>query len=382
MADIHNKNIQIPMVDLTGQYHRLQPEIDGAMQRVLDLGNYINGAEVKVFSDALAGYLSTGHVIPCGNGTDALQAALMALDLEPGDEVITTTFSFVSTVEVIVLLGLQPVLVDVDPHTYNIDPAKVRNALTERTRVIIPVHLFGQGAAMDEIMEIARELELFVIEDGAQSLGASYQMNGTFQKLGTIGHIGCTSFFPSKNLGCFGDGGACFTHDEYLAERLRMIVNHGSKKKYFNERVGINSRLDTLQAAVLIEKLKHLDDFILRRQKVAELYFDELTNVSELKLPQQSEKAQHTFNQFTVRVRGDLRDGLKDFLAQAGVSSMVYYPVPLHRQPVFAPCCGNNFRLPVSEMLSEEVLSLPMHTEMTEEQQVYIIKNIKKFFKK
>lgn len=382
MADIQNKNIQIPMVDLTGQYRRLQAEIDGAMQRVLEQGNYINGAEVKVFSEALAGYLGAKHVIPCGNGTDALQAALMALDLEPGDEVITTAFSFVSTVEVIVLLGLKPVLVDVDPDTFNIDPANIRDALTRRTRAIIPVHLFGQGAAMDEIMEIARERELFVIEDGAQSLGAAWQMNGTFQKLGTVGHIGCTSFFPTKNLGCFGDGGACFTGDDHLAERLRMIVNHGSKKKYFNERVGINSRLDTLQAAVLIEKLKHLDDFILRRQKVAELYFDELTNVSELKLPRPSDKAQHTFNQFTVRVGGGLRDDLKDFLAQAGISTMVYYPLPLHRQPAFAPCCSNNLRLPVSEMVSQEVLSLPMHTEMIEEQQVTIIQNIKKFFKK
>lgn len=370
------------MVDLTGQYYRLQAEIDGAMQRVLNSGNYINGAEVKAFSDALSGYLGAEHVIPCGNGTDALQAALMALDLEPGDEVITTAFSFVSTVEVIVLLGLKPVLVDVDPDTFNIDPAKVRDALTRRTRAIIPVHLFGQGAAMDEIMEIARERELFVIEDGAQSLGAVWQMNGTFQKLGTIGHIGCTSFFPTKNLGCFGDGGACFTGDEHLAERLRMIVNHGSKKKYYNERVGMNSRLDTLQAAVLMVKLKHLDDFILRRQKVAERYFDELTNVSALKLPRQSGKAQHTFNQFTVRVGGGLRDDLKDFLAQAGISTMVYYPVPLHRQPVFAPCCGRNLRLPVSEMISQEVLSLPIHTEMTEEQQVTIIQNIKKFFKK
>ena len=370
------------MVDLTGQYQRLRPEIDEAMQKVLVRGNYINGDEVKQFSGALEDYLESKHVISCGNGTDALQAALMALELRPGDEVITTSFSFVATVEVIVLLGLRPVLVDVDPETFNIDPECVREALTDRTRAVIPVHLFGQGAAMDQIMEIARSHGLFVVEDGAQSLGAVWQQDGISHKLGTIGHIGCTSFFPTKNLGCFGDGGACFTDDDQLAERLRMIVNHGSRKKYFNERVGMNSRLDTLQAAVLLQKLSYLDDFILRRKKAADIYLEGLKGIPELTLPMQSEKAEHTFNQFTIRVGNGLRDGLKEHLRDWGIPSMIYYPVPLHRQPVFAPWCKQNSVLPVSELLSREVLSLPMHTEMTNGQQDYIIQAIKDFFDK
>ncbi len=370
------------MVDVVGQYRRQCDDIDRAMQRVLHQGNYINGQEVKDFTKALEKYMGVQHVIPCANGTDALQAALMALDLEPGDEVITTSFSFISTVEVIVLLGLQPVLVDVNPDTFTIDPGMVLEAVTPRTRAIIPVHLFGQGAAMSQLMEVARKQHLYVIEDAAQSLGAACRIKGDSQKLGTIGDIGCTSFFPTKNLGCFGDGGACFTNDSELAERLRMIVNHGSKKKYFNERVGMNSRLDTLQASVLTEKLKQLDEFILRRQNAARQYTGQLSGLPGIKLPVGDSETDHSFNQFTIRVVEGKRDLLKDWLSNAGIPSMVYYPLPLHQQPVFEPYCGANHTLSVSEMLSNEVLSLPMHTELTEEQQDFIIHTIKDFFEK
>ncbi|WP_157202507.1 DegT/DnrJ/EryC1/StrS family aminotransferase [Marinilabilia salmonicolor] len=370
------------MVDLTGQYLRLKPEIDEAMQQVLNRGDYINGAAVKNFSNALAGYLETDYVVPCANGTDALQAALMALNLTRGDEVITSAFSFVSTVEVIVLLGLKPVFVDIDPDTYNIDTDAIRNALTERTRVVVPVHLFGQPAQMDEIMEIALSHNLYVVEDGAQSMGASCMVRGNQYKAGTVGHIGCTSFFPTKNLGCFGDGGACFTNDEQLAGRLKMIMNHGARKKYFNEIIGMNSRLDTLQAAVLSEKLTHLDDFIDRRRSASRIYLEGLKDVSELNLPHQTEQSTHTFNQFTVRVLDGKRDELKQFLAHEGIPSMVYYPFPLHRQPAFEVLSKGDLHLPESELACIEVLSLPMHTEMTEAQQEYIIQRIKMFFGK
>ncbi|PWE00340.1 DegT/DnrJ/EryC1/StrS family aminotransferase [Marinilabilia rubra] len=370
---------EIQMVDLTGQYQRLKSPIDEAMARVLMSGRYINGPEVRSFSEALSEYLGVKHVIPCGNGTDALQAALMALNLNPGDEVITTSFSFIATVEVIALLGLKPVLVDVDPDTYNIDPELVREAVTPRTKAVIPVHLFGQSAAMEDIMLIAREYGLNVIEDAAQSLGADYKLNGSRQMLGTIGDIGCTSFFPTKNLGCFGDGGACFTDDDALAEKLRMIVNHGAKKKYMNEIVGVNSRLDTLQAAVLNEKIKHLDDFVTRRRQAAAYYYEALKDLSFLQLPLQISQGEHSFNQFTIRVPDDRRDELKQYLSDSGIPGMVYYPSPLHKQPVFEDHGITNQSLPVSEMLCEQVLSLPLHTEMTEEQLEFITTKIRQF---
>ncbi len=374
---MYTQNIQ--MVDLTTQYQRLKPGIDNAMARVLNNGKYINGPEVKTFSESLADYLRASHLVPCANGTDALQAALMALDPEPGDEVITTAFSFVATVEVIALLGLKPVLVDVDADTYNIDPARIEEVITDRSLAIIPVHLFGQAAAMEEIMDIAEKHDLFVIEDVAQSLGAACIIKGEEKKLGTIGHIGCTSFFPSKNLGCFGDGGACYTNDEVLAEKLRMIVNHGSRKKYHNERIGINSRLDTIQAAVLIEKLKYLDDFIDRRRKAAFHYYRELDNISFLHLPVNENNGLHSYNQYTVRVPAGKRDALKRFLLEAGIPSMVYYPSALHRQPLFSKYCPEGLSLPVTEMLCDQVLSLPMHTELTSEEQLYITDKIKQF---
>jgi UDP-2-acetamido-2-deoxy-ribo-hexuluronate aminotransferase len=371
----------IQMVDLITQYKRLETDIDAAIYDVVNNGKYINGPQVKDFSGMLSRYLDVPYVVPCGNGTDALQAALMALGLAPGDEVITATFSFVSTVEVIALLGLKPVLVDVDSETFNIDPDLVREALTDRTRAIIPVHLFGQAAAMDEIMDIATKHGLYVIEDAAQSLGATFRMNstGSEKKTGTIGQIGCTSFFPSKNLGCFGDGGACFTSDKELAEKMRMIVSHGSRRKYHNERIGINSRLDTIQAALLIEKLKQLDDFLQRRRHAAALYYEELSDISFLYLPVDDSCGGHSYNQFTVRVKDGRRDALKTFLADAGIPSMVYYPVPLHHQPVFREYCPPRFSLPVAEMLCEQVLSLPMHTELTSEEIMYITEKIKHF---
>ncbi|MFO8001355.1 MAG: DegT/DnrJ/EryC1/StrS family aminotransferase [Marinilabilia sp.] len=367
------------MVDLTTQYHWLKPAIDRAVEKVFCHGRYINGPEVETFSRALSGYLEGVHVIPCGNGTDALQAALMAIDPAPGDEVIMPAFSFVSPLEVVVLLGLKPVLVDVDPQTYNIDPHRIKKAITDRTRAIIPVHMFGQSAPMEEIMAVAREAGLWVIEDGAQSMGGRCLVGGEYQKLGTIGHIGCTSFFPSKNLGCFGDGGACFTKDVLLAGRLRMIMNHGARKKYFNERTGMNSRLDTIQAAILNEKLKHLEDFIERRQKSAEIYYQQLENASFLQLPGKSSCGEHTFNVFTVRVKNGRREHLKQYLEKEGIPSMIYYPWPLHKLPVFEKYDQTGVSLPVSEMLCEEVLSLPVHTELVTEEIMYITEKISNF---
>ncbi len=369
----------IQMVDLTGQYQRLKAPIDKAMDKVLSEGKYINGPEVGDFSTALGRYLDVKYVIPCGNGTDALQAALMALDLEPGDEVITTTFSFVATVEVIALLGLKPVLVDVDPDTFNISPEKVKAAITGKTRAIIPVHLFGQSAAMEPVMQLAEKNGLFIIEDAAQSLGATYNFRGNGKKLGTIGHIGCTSFFPSKNLGCFGDGGACYTNDAALAEKMKMVVNHGSRKKYFNERVGMNSRLDTLQAAVLQEKLEHLDDFIARREDAARVYYRELEGLPFYQLPSVDPKGKHSFNQYTIKVLNGRRDELKQFLEEHGIPSMIYYPSPLHKQPVFRKYLNGETDLKQSENISGQVLSLPMHTELTSEQLMYITEKIRQF---
>lgn len=370
----------IQMVDLRGQHLRLKPEMDAALAAVLEHGKFINGPEVRAFAGALANYLDVPHVVPCGNGTDALQMALMALDLEPGDEVITSSFSFVSAVEVIVLLGLKPVLVDVEPGTYNMDVAQVRAAVSPRTRVIIPVHLFGQGAGMHQIMQLAGEHHLYVVEDASQCLGAEYRMEKGPQKLGCIGHIGCTSFFPSKNLGCLGDGGACFTADEVLAEKLRMIGTHGARKKYHNERVGVNSRLDTLQAAVLMVKLSHLDEFNSRRQSAAQVYTDGLTELEGIKLPVINPRSTHVYNQYTVRVTGGSRDALQAHLAAGGIPSMVYYPEPLHTQPAFLNWFLRGFSLPVSEMLTREVLSLPMHTELTSGALQYIVNSIKKFY--
>ena len=367
------------MVDLITQYYWMKPAIDEAMEKVLLHGRYINGPEVRGFSSALSDYLGGAKVVTCGNGTDALQAALMALDLKAGDEVIVPAFSFVSPAEMVALLGLQPVLADVDPRTFNLDPAAVRQVVTNKTRAVIPVHLFGQTAPMDEIMSIAEAHGLYVVEDAAQSLGATCFVNGEEKPAGTIGHIGCTSFFPSKNLGCFGDGGACITLDPELAGRVDKIVHHGANNKYYNEVVGINSRLDTLQAAVLIEKLKNMDDFLERRRRVAEVYFKELEPVSFIQLPENQEYGKHSFNQFTLKVGGGLRDNLKEYLSEYGIPSMIYYPHPLHHLPALDWLLPDDQRFPASEQLCSEVLSLPMHTELMTNEIEYIAEQVRLF---
>ena len=373
---------KIQMVDLQSQYHRFKPEIDSAMQEVIESSAFINGPAVKQFQTALAEYLNVKHVITCGNGTDALQAALVALDLQPGDEIITTSFTFIATVEVIGLLNLTPVLVDVDPDTYTIDTEQVEAAVTPRTKAIIPVHLFGQGAEMQKINTIAEKHSLYIVEDAAQCLGADYNTPGGKQKLGTLGNIGCTSFFPSKNLGCFGDGGACMTNDDVLAEKLRMFVNHGAKKKYYHETIGVNSRLDTLQAAILNIKLPHLDEFNQSRQEVAAFYDNAFKNIDGLQIPVRNSNSEHVFHQYVMRIKNGKRDELKEWLQQRDIPSMVYYPVALHKQPAFRKWITKELSLPVSEQLTEEVLALPVHTEMTKEQLEHIKNGVSSFFNK
>ncbi|GAB2534823.1 DegT/DnrJ/EryC1/StrS family aminotransferase [Rufibacter soli] len=372
---------QLQMVDLKGQYQRLKPAIDAAMQAVVDSTAFINGPEVKAFSQNLGQYLQVEQVIPCANGTDALQIALMALDLPAGGEVIVPAFNYVATAEVIALLGLKPVFVDVLPDTMCLDPAKARLALTEKTVAIMPVHLFGQCAPMEEIMDLALAQELFVIEDNAQAIGAQYvDAEGNTSFAGTIGHVGTTSFFPSKNLGCMGDGGAIFTQEEELATIIRQIANHGQQKKYHYSRIGVNSRLDTLQAALLNVKLQHLDDFILRRQKAAAFYDAHFAQLEQIKIPALAPYSSHVFHQYTLQVPADKRDALKASLQEKGIPSMVYYPVPLHLHEAYAYLGYQAGDFPVSESLCERVISLPMHTELTEEQQTYIAQAVVSFF--
>jgi UDP-2-acetamido-2-deoxy-ribo-hexuluronate aminotransferase len=369
------------MVDLKGQYQRLKPEIDAAMQAVVDSTAFINGPQVQSFANALADYLHLQHVVPCANGTDALQVALMALELPAGGEVIVPAFNYVATAEVIALLGLKPVFVDVLPDTMCIDPAKVRAAITDKTVAIMPVHLFGQCAPMEELMDLAIAQELYVIEDNAQAIGAQYiDAEGGTSFAGTMGHIGTTSFFPSKNLGCMGDGGAIFTQDEELAAVIKQIANHGQQKKYHYSRVGVNSRLDTLQAALLEVKLQHLDNFILRRQKAAATYDSYFAEIDGLSIPTRAPYSSHVFHQYTLQVVPEKRDALKDYLQQAGVPSMVYYPVPLHLHEAYAYLGYKAGDFPVSELLCKCVISLPMHTELTELQQAFIAEKVIRFF--
>ncbi|TAJ13607.1 DegT/DnrJ/EryC1/StrS family aminotransferase [Marinilabiliaceae bacterium JC017] len=362
----------IQMVDLKAQYKRLKSEIDAAMMNVMESSNFINGPAVKTFQSNLEQYLNVRHVVPCANGTDALQVALMALGLKPGDEVITSSFTFIATVEVIGLLQLKPVLVDVDTETMTLIPEEVKKAITPKTKVVIPVHLFGQGANMEAIMHLAKKYGLYVVEDACQCLGAGFGTKRKKQKLGTIGHIGCTSFFPSKNLGAFGDGGACFTNDDLLADRIRMLVNHGSREKYFHEVIGVNSRLDSLQAAILDVKLKHLDDFNKRRQAAATYYDDVFKNIDEVAIPVIQGGSEHIYHQYTLRVLNGRRDDMFIFLKKQGIPAMIYYPQPLHKQKAFSAWIENDLKLPNAERLSNEVISLPMHTELTEEQLDYI----------
>lgn len=364
------------MVDLNGQYAKIKPEIDTAIQKVIDSTAFINGPQVKEFSNSLASYLDVKHVIPCANGTDALQIALMALGLKPGDEVISPDFTFIATVEVIALLGLKPILVDVEPDTFNIDPEKIRKAITPKTKAIVPVHLFGQCANLTDIIKIAREHNLYVIEDNAQAIGATYCDGTITGKAGTLGDISCTSFFPSKNLGCYGDGGALMTNNDSLAEKIRLIANHGSKIKYYNDEVGVNSRLDTIQAAILDVKLKYLDQFIAARQKAASIYNKLLSGMDEVQTPVISSFTDHVFHQYTLKVKRD-RDNFQKYLQEKEIPAMIYYPVPMHRQKAYEM----NGDFPVTEYLKDAVISLPMHTELLSEQQEYICEQIKHFYK-
>ncbi|MBN2349464.1 MAG: DegT/DnrJ/EryC1/StrS family aminotransferase [Bacteroidales bacterium] len=372
---------EIRMVDLKTQYEKIKNEIDKAIQQVLDSTAFINGSEVRDFKLKLEEYLNIPYVIPCGNGTDALLVSMMALDLKPGDEVITPGFTFIATVEAIALLGLTPVIVDVNPDTFTIAPEAVREAITDKTRAIIPVHLFGQCADMDKILNLAKQNNLFVIEDTAQAMGAEFiPANNTRKKAGTIGDIGCTSFFPSKNLACYGDGGAVFTHDKNLAEKITSIVNHGSKKKYYHERIGVNSRLDTLQAAILNVKIRYLDQYNVARQLVAGYYDKAFQHQPKLKIPVRANYSSHVFHQYTLQLENTInREDLMAHLKSKGIPSMVYYPVPMHKQPAFESFQKSYAEFPVTEKLCKTVLSLPIHTEMDEEQLNYITRTLMDF---
>lgn len=371
----------IQMVDLKGQYNRLKPEMDQAIQEVLDACIFINGPQVKDFSDRLSSYMGGCFVIPCANGTDALQIALMALELKDGDEVLLPSFTYAATAEVIALLKLKPVMVDVDPASYNTGRAQYEASITDRTRVIVPVHLFGQASQMDEIMELANERGLFVVEDNAQAIGADYyHKGGNTSKVGTIGHIGCTSFFPSKNLGCYGDGGAVFTKDETLAHKIYMMANHGQAKKYHHEVIGCNSRLDTLQAAILNVKLKYLDDFAARRRAVADQYDAAFAQIEGLKTPTRVSYSNHVFHQYTLQVSGGKREAFMEYLKEKGIPTMIYYPIPLYKQKAYAHYVESGFSQPETERLCGEVVSLPIHTEMDKATQEYIIHEVKSFF--
>ena len=368
------------MVDLHGQYLRIKDEIDAAIGRVLDSTAFINGPQVKEFARAFAHYNGIDHVVPCGNGTDALQIALMTLDLQPGDEVILPVHTYVATAEVIALLKLQPVFVDVDPATFNIDINRLEERLTKRTKAIVPVHLYGQCADMEPLLALARHHQLWVIEDSAQATGADYTFSdGTSQKAGTMGHIGCTSFFPSKNLGCYGDGGAMLMADEMLATKARMIANHGQSKKYHHDLIGCNSRLDTLQAAILATKLPHLDDYNRARQQVAQRYNEAFAGTGQLITPAVIPQSTHVYHQYTLRVQDIDRDRLQEKLAAAGIPTMIYYPVPLHLQQAYKGYGYQAGDFPVAEELSKTVLSLPVHTELTTDQQDYIIEHVLRF---
>jgi dTDP-4-amino-4,6-dideoxygalactose transaminase len=373
----------ISMVDLKSQYKKIKPQIDEAVQKVIESAQFVKGEAVKEFEKELSDYLKIKHTISCGNGTDALQIAMMALGLQPGDEVITTNFTFIATVEVIALLKLKPVLVDVYPGTFNINIEEIKKAITPKTKAIVPVHLFGQCADMEQIMQIADKHNLYVIEDNAQAIGADYTFsNGIVKKAGTIGHIGCTSFFPSKNLGCYGDGGALFTDNSELAEKISSIVNHGMKIRYYHDMIGVNSRLDTIQAAILRVKLPLLNSYCKARQNAAAFYNNAFAEIEELQTPETANFITHVFHQYTLRVKNGKRNELKQWLNSGNIPAMIYYPVPLHLQKAFAGYSDKNKKYPVTEMLSEQVISLPMHTELNTGQLQYITDKVKEFFSK
>ncbi|SKA20270.1 dTDP-4-amino-4,6-dideoxygalactose transaminase [Chitinophaga eiseniae] len=369
------------MVDLKGQYKKIKAEIDAAVLDCIESTAFINGPAVKIFATSLAQHLDAARVIPCANGTDALQIAMMALGLERGDEIIVPAFTYIATAEVIGLLGLVPVMVDVDPRTFNITAEHIRKAITPKTKAVVPVHLFGQSADMESIMKLAAEHNLYVIEDTAQAIGAEYTFSdGRKQKVGTIGHIGCTSFFPSKNLGCYGDGGAIMTNDAQLGEKIQIIANHGQIKKYVHKYIGVNSRLDTLQAAILGVKLKYLNDYSAARRKAADYYDQQLNGIEGITVPVRASNSTHVFHQYTLKVAGN-RDELKTFLESKGIPAMIYYPIPLNEQEAFQGLGRVEGSLDVTINLCQTVLSLPIHTEMDTAQQDYIIGGIKEFFK-
>lgn len=375
-----NTTVNIQMVDLQAQYLRIKPEIDQAIMEVLASTQFIGGAAVKRFQQSLEEYLGVKHVIPCANGTDALQIALMGLGLQPGDEVIVPAFTYVATAEVIALLQLKPIMVDVNPTTFNVTADLVEAAITPRTKAIVPVHLFGQCADMEPILQVAEKHGLFVVEDNAQSIGADYTFtNGKAQKAGTLGHIGTTSFFPSKNLGCYGDGGALMTNDDELAARLRMIANHGQSKRYYHEMVGVNSRLDTIQAAILDVKLQYLDEYIKARQQAAAYYDQAFQDIQELSIPIRQNNSTHVFHQYTLMVTKGKRDELLVYLTEKGIPTGVYYPVPLYQQNAFSKYYSRS-PLPVTEGLCQSVISLPMHSEMDDELLGYIAGTVSHFF--
>jgi len=368
------------MVDTRRQYLKIKQEVDKAVLDVMESSAFIGGPRVQEFATALASYNGVKHVIPCANGTDALQIAMMALDLHPGDEIITPSFTYIATVEVMALLKLKPVFVEVDPDTFNIDPKAVEQAITSRTRAIVPVHLYGLPCAMDEIMDIAQKHNLFVIEDNAQAIGAEYTFkDGQTKKTGGIGHIGCTSFYPSKNLGCFGDGGAMCTNDDALAEKLRIIANHGQTRRYYHDMVGVNSRLDAMQAAILSVKLRQLDEYIKARRRAATFYDNAFKDVRKIRIPFHPANCLHVYHQYTLVLDGVDRDKLNNYLAAEKVPSMIYYPVPAHKQKMFEAFGGSEYQLPATDWLTERVISLPMHSELDEEQLVYITEKVKDF---
>ncbi|MCG2615884.1 DegT/DnrJ/EryC1/StrS family aminotransferase [Terrimonas sp. NA20] len=369
----------IQMVDTQTQYQKIKTEVDKAVLQVMESSAFINGKPVQDFCSNLSAYMGVKHTIPCANGTDALQIAMMALDLQPGDEVITPSFTYIATTEVIALLRLKPVFVEVDPKTFCMDPAALEKAITPKTKAIVPVHLYGHVAPMEEIMKIAEKHKLWVIEDNAQAIGSNYTFSdGKTQKAGSIGHIGCTSFYPSKNLGAFGDGGAIFTNDDALADRMKMVANHGQSRRYYHDVVGCNSRLDTIQAAILDIKLKHLDEYIGARRSAADFYDNALSGHSVVTTPFRASYSRHVFHQYTILLDNGkpdvaaFRDGLNTFLAGHKIPSMIYYPVPGHKQKMFEQFNVASQLLPVTDWLTERVISLPMHTELDEEQLTFI----------
>ena len=374
---------KIQMVDLSEQYKGIKSAVDKAIMDVVSSAQFINGPDVKSFQQELATYLGVKHVITCANGTDALQISMMGLGLKPGDEVITPSYTYIATTEVIGLLGLKPVFVDCEPDTFNISVSAIEKAITSKTKAIVPVHLYGQACDMQTIMPIAKKHNLFVIEDNAQAIGCDYIMNGTLMKTGTIGNVGCTSFFPSKNLGCYGDGGAICTNDDDLAIQLRMIANHGQSKRYYHDIVGCNSRLDSIQAAVLRIKLKELDRYILRRNTAADFYDAAFENIEQLTIPYRAKNTNHVFHQYTLKLSDEInRDDLVAYLAQKDIPAMIYYPVPAHKQKMFYDIdnkCGN---LENTNWLTSRVFSLPMHTELSIEQQQYIVESVIEFINK